>query len=893
MLDRFVEAVRGGASRALVVRGEAGVGKTTLLGYLARQANGCRVVSVAGVQSEMELAFAALHQVCAPVLDRLDAVPARQREALQITFGIDAGPVPDRFMVGLGILSLLAEVAAERPLVCLVDDEQWLDRASAQVLAFVARRLGEESVGLVFGARVPSDELAGLPELTIGGLPDDDARVLLDSALSGPLDARVRDRIVAEARGNPLALQELPRALTAAELAGGFGLPAEVALLDSIEESFRRRADGLPDEARRLVLLAAAEPLGDPGLVWRAAERLGIGAEAARPAADAGLVEFGVRVRFRHPLVRSAAYQSASAQERQEVHRALAEVTDPETDPDRRAWHLAQAAPGPDEAVAAELERSAARAEARGGLAAAAAFLERATTLTPDPAKRAERALAAAQALHHAGVPDGAIAMLAVAEAGPHDPLQRPHVDLLRAQVSLTMTRGGDAARLLLNAAKPLESVHPGLARATYLDALMAAMFAGHLAAGDCLTEAARAARAAPRPVHDPLPPDLLLDGLALRFTEGYAAAVPSLRRAVAAFDQPDLPPEELRWLWLAQVTAGNLWMEQVLDAVHHLDIARSSGALAMLPLGLAISLGAHVLTGDLAAAEVSLEATKAVAAVTGIPRGPYGEVLLAAWQGREAEVLALIQATNTEALRRGEGFGLIVAGFAKALLYNSLGRYRDAVEAAERAQDFPALMAVEPWGVLVELIEGAARSRQSVRAEAAFADLVATTQAAGSDWALGIEARSRALLRDGAHAEAAYREAIDRLERTKIRGELARAHLLYGEWLRRDKRRSEARARLHAAHDMFINMGMDAFAARAARELRATGETVRKRSPRTRTDLTAREAQVAKLARDGLSNPEIGVRLFISARTVQYHLSKVFTKLGITSRSQLDRVLP
>ena len=506
------------------------------------------------------------------------------------------------------MLSLLAEVAAERPLVCLVDDEQWLDRASAQVLAFVARRLGEESVGLVFGARVPSDELAGLPELTIEGLPDDDARVLLGSALSGPLDARVRDRIVAEARGNPLGLLELPRALTAAELAGGFGLPSDVALPDSIEESFRRRADGLPGEARRLVLLAAAEPLGDPGLVWRAAERLGIGAEAARPAAEAGLVEFGVRVRFRHPLVRSAAYQSASAQERREVHRALAEVTDPESDPDRRAWHLAQAAPGPEEAIAAELERSAARAEARGGLAAAAAFLERATTLTADPAQRAERALAAAQALHHAGAPDGAIAMLAVAEAGPHDPLQRAHVDLLRAQVSLTVTRGGDSARLLLNAAKPLESVNPGLARATYLDALMAAMFAGHLAAGDCLTEAARAARAAPRPVHDPLPPDLLLDGLAVRFTEGYAAAVPLLRLAVAAFDQRDLPPEELRWLWLAQVTAGNLWMEQVLDAVHHLDIAMSSGALAMLPLALATRLGAQVLMGDLSAAEVRLK---------------------------------------------------------------------------------------------------------------------------------------------------------------------------------------------------------------------------------------------------------------------------------------------
>jgi hypothetical protein len=489
VLDQLLEAVRGGASRALVVRGEAGVGKTALLEYLAGRASGCRVVSAAGVQSEMELAFAGLHQFCAPMLDRLETVPAPQREALDITFGLGAGAVPDRFLVGLGVLSLLAEVAAERPLVCVVDDEQWLDRASAQVL-----------------------------------------------------------------------------------------------------------------------LVAAAEPLGDPVLVWRATGRLGIGAAAVRPAAEAGLVEFGARVRFRHPLVRSASYRSASAQDRQAVHRALAEATDPATDPDHRAWHRAQAAPGPDEGVASELERAAGRAQVRGGLAAAAAFLERATVLTPDPAQRAGRALAAARASHHAGAPDRAIAMLTLAGAGPYDPLQQAQVDLLRAQLSLTMTRGGESVSLLLNAARRLEPLDPRLARETYLDALMAAMFAGHLAAGGALTEAARAARAAPRPVHDPLPADLLLDGLAVRFTDGYTAAMPILRMAVAAFDQRDLSPEELRWLWLAHITAGNLWNEQTLDTVHHVDIARGSGALATLPLALATRIGAHVLTGELSAADVLLD---------------------------------------------------------------------------------------------------------------------------------------------------------------------------------------------------------------------------------------------------------------------------------------------
>ena len=891
VLDKLLDDVRGGVSRALVVHGEAGMGKTALLEYVAGRASGCRVVSVAAAQSEMEFGFAALHQLCVPMLDHLDTVPAAQRNALNVTFGMEAGPVPDRFLVGLAVLSLLAEVAAERPLVCLIDDEQWLDQASAQVLAFVSRRLGTESVGLVFGARTPSAELTGLANLSVGGLADDDAQVLLGSVLSGQVDERVRDRIVAEAGGNPLALLELPRSLTAAELAGGFGMPGASALPGSVEESFRRRAAALPPEARRLLLVAAAEHLSDPVLVWRAAALLGIGANAARPAADAGLAEIGARIRFRHPLVRSAVYHAASVQERQQVHGALAEATDPETDPDHRAWHLGHAAPGPDEGVASELERSAGRAQARGGLAAGAAFLDRAATLTPDPARRSGRALAAAQASHHAGAPDRAIALLDLAEAGPYDPVQRAQVDLLRAQVSFTVTRGGDSVSLLLNAARQLEPVNPRLARETYLDALMAAMFAGHLAIGDGITEAARAARSIQMP-QDQVPADLLLHGLAVRFTDGYTAAMPLLRRAVTAFNQREIPPEQLRWLWLAQIVAGNLWDEQTLDTIHHVDMARDSGALATLPLALATRMGAHVLMGDLPAAALMLEAVNAVTESTGIPSAPYGALLLAAWQGRESEVLALVQATTAEALRRREGFGLIITGFAEAMLGNSLRRYEEAARAAEIARGYPAAMGEEPWGVLVELVEGATRSGQSVLANGAFRDLAVTTQAAGSDWALGMEARSHALLSVGAEAEAAYKEAIDRLDQTQIRGELARAHLLYGEWLRREKRRAEARSRLRVAHNMFAEMGMDAFAARAASELRATGETVRKRNPATLSELTAQETQVARLASEGLSNPEIGTRLFISARTVQYHLSKVFTKMNLTSRNQLSRAL-
>ncbi len=573
VLDRLLAAVRAGESRSLVVRGEPGVGKTALLEHLVEQASGCRVARAVGVQSEMELAFAVLHQLCAPMLDRLECLPAPQRDALRIAFGLSAGPPPDRFLIGMAALGLLSELAGERPLVCIVDDEQWLDSASAQVLAFLARRLGTESVGLVFGARIPTGDLAGLPELVVEGLREDDARALLDSALTGPLDARVRGQIIAEAHGNPLALLELPRGWTAAELAGGFGLPGAVPVSDSIsgaiEENFRRRIDALPTGTRRLLLLAAADPTGDPTLVWRAAGQLRVGAETAAPAVEGGLAEFDVRVQFRHPMVRSVAYQSASAQDRQAAHRALAEVTDPELDPDRRAWHRAQAAPEPDEDVAGELERSAGRAQARGGLAAAAAFLERGVMLTPDLSRRAGRALAAANTKFQAGAFDSAQDLLAVAEAGPLSEFEQARVDLLRAQLAFVTNRGADAPLLLVKAARRLEPIDTGLARATYLDALTASTLAGRLARpGGHTLEVARAASAAPRPLDEPRVPDLLLDGLAANFNEGYAAGVPFLRQALAAFGRGMSVDEELRWLWLTTLAALHLWDDERWDTL-------------------------------------------------------------------------------------------------------------------------------------------------------------------------------------------------------------------------------------------------------------------------------------------------------------------------------------
>jgi DNA-binding CsgD family transcriptional regulator len=894
VLDRLMEAVLGGESRALVVRGEPGVGKTALLEYVAEQASGFRVARAVGVQSEMELAFAALHQLLAPMLDRLERLPVPQRDALRTALGVNPGPPPDRFLVALAVLSLLSEVAEERPLICLVDDEQWLDRASAQILAFVARRLQAESVGLILAVRKPSDELTGLPELVVEGLSEGDARALLDSVLTGPLDARVRDQIVTETRGNPLALSELIRAVTPAELAGGFALPGAMPLSRTIEESFRRRLDALPAETRRLLQLAAADPVGEPSLVWRAAERLAIGTEAATPAVEAGLAEFGARVRFCHPLMRSAAYRSASLQERQEVHRALAEATDPQVDPDRRAWHRAHAAPGPDEEVAGELERSADRARARGGLAAAAAFLERASALTIDPVRRAQRLLAAAGAKRDAGALDVALGLLVAVEGGPLDELQRARVDLLRGQIALEQRRGADAGRLLVSAARRFEPLNAELARETHLEALGAAMTSDLDIPGGVL-EAAEAARAAPPGPEPPRAVDVLLDAFALRLTEGYAAAAPMLTRALELLLALDVGTDDGgRWLSLAGGRASVLVAVELWDAdachvlaTRQARFARDTGALVHLQLALSFLARSHLLAGELTTAALMIEEDRLIAEVTGNPRLGSAPMMLAAWRGQEALASELIDATSQEATARG----WTTNSYASSVLYNGLGRHDAARDAAWQ------IFERDPVGtgafLVPELAEAASRTGDVELVRAALEWLAERTRVTPNAWALGIEARVRALLSEGEAAERLYCESIERLGGTRVRVELARGHLLYGEWLRRERRRVDARKQLRTAHEMLATMGVDAFAERARRELLATGETVRKRTVETRDELTPQERQIAQLARDGLSNPEIGTRLFISPRTVKYHLRKVFIKLGIGSRNELERVLP
>ncbi|MFI7067573.1 AAA family ATPase [Kribbella sp. NPDC050124] len=895
-LAGLVTAARSGRSAVLVVHGEPGIGKTALLDFVADSARGTRTLRVSGVESQMELAFAGLHQLCEPLLDGVSRLPAPQANALSIAFGLTAGSPPERFLIGLAVLTLLSEAAGDEPLVCLVDDAQWLDRASTEALTFVARRLEAEAVVLVFGLRPDRNQESweGLPYLTLRGLPDDEAEALLESALIGPVDDRVRRRILAEAHGNPLALLELPRWWTTAELTFG-AQPAQPRTLTSrMEEVIRRQLEALPVESRRLLLTAAAEPLGDIHLLWRATALIGVGTDAAVPAQQAGLIELRDTVRFRHPMIRSVAYRFATVPERQAVHGALAEVTDPALDPDRRAWHRAHAAAGPDEVVAAELEHCADRALSQGGLAAAAAFLEQAALLTPNASARAERQLSAAESMLHAGTYEASLNLLAVAEHGPLGDLQRARIDVLRAQVAFASRHGNEALPQLLAAAQRMEPLDAERALDSYLDALTAALFAGRLASGPGPSEVAQAARSAPSSAARLRREDLLLHGVSVLFAESYPAAAPLLRRATEVFDSDQVSLEEgVRFMWLAAVVASDLWDERAWDRLtrRHLTITREAGALSALPLALNARVFVDLFTGELATAADLVEEIRVVTEAAETSFSPYGAIGLAAFRGREEHAFPLIAAALREVTARGEGVGVSLTNWARAMVCNALGRYPEAMAAAREAAAFPAELGVSNWG-LVELIEAAVRAGDRATAVAAFEQLYELTQASGTDWALGVAARSEAQLYDGTHAEDLYREATDRLERTAVRAELARARLLYGEWLRRENRRVESRSQLRAAHDALTAMGMDGFAERARHELAATGETPRKRTLATRLDLTAQELHIARLATQGLSNPEIGAELFISPRTVEWHMRKVFAKLGINARRHLRDAL-
>ncbi len=903
-LRGVLAAARAGDSRVLVLRGEAGVGKTALLQYLSTQTDGFLVTWVAGVQSDVELAYAGLHQLCVPLLDHLDALPGPQREALDVAFGLGAGPTPDRFLVGLAVLSLLAAAADTQPVLCLIDDVQWLDEVSVQTLGFVARRLLAEPVALVFGVRDDGTEvLPGLPAMPIGGLDDNGARELLETVMPGRLDEKVRDRYIAETRGIPLAVLELPRNLTAAELAGGFASGTHHSA-GRLEERFASRIKALPKPTRQLVLAAAAEPVGDAALFLRAAAHLGIPVDALGPAEDAGIIEFGPRMRFHHPLMRSAAYLAATVAERRAVHSALAVATDPASDPDRRAWHAANASAGPDDGVAADLEASAGRAHHRGGVAAAAAFLERAAVLTSDPARRGSRSLAAAQAKRDAAAPAAAHDLLATAELCPLTDLQRAQVTRLRAQMEFSRSRGGepgapqvaDAAAGLLAAARGLDGLDDELARDTYLEALAAAMFAGSCGEPGAIELVAGAARAAIGKItRIDRPIDHLLSGVADLIIDGPGAGSRSLRTALDLCcdqarrnDAGALSMLSLAFPIVQESVGGELWDEDVNRrmAVVMVRFARDTGALTILPSALAFRAGTCVLAGEFGSAMSYLDEADAISSATGYRPIKYHRLHLAAWRGSPAEAVGLIEAATAEGTRRGEGRLLDVAGFCSAVLYNGMGRYDEAYAAASRAVEYLNL-GFGGW-CLSELVESAAHLGELDVARDAARALQARAGPSGTDSGLAAVAKAQALLADDEQADRLFTEALTRYERGSAAAQLARSHLSYGEWLRRSNRRNDARTHLGRAHDMFTRMGAVAFADRARRELVATGAKVRKQPVASGDELTAQEAQIARLAADGLTNQEIGAQLFISTHTVEWHLRKVFVKLGVTSRRQL-----
>jgi DNA-binding CsgD family transcriptional regulator len=891
-IGNLLQAARDGEGGVLVLHGDPGVGKTALLDDTVHAAEGYRTVSAVGLEGEMEFPFAALQQLCAPILHFDVHLPDLQRNALSVAFGVSAGTAPDAFLIGLATLGLLSETAETQPLLCIIDDAQWLDSASAKALTFAARRASAERIAFLFAARTLDEGLAALPALQLGPLAHGDARNLMRSVIPGPLDERILERLVVETHGNPLAVIEFPRGLAPSQLAGGFGLPTALPLTKQIEQTFTRRLAHLSPDAKQLLLLASADPSGDPVLLSHAAQKMGIAQAAGQLLETHGLLEIGTGVAFRHPLARSAVYAAAGPQERRDSHRALAEAVNPALDPDRHAWHRAQAAIAPDDAVAEELERSAARARSRGGIAAGAAFLERAAALSSDPADRAKRALAAAKAKYEAGFLQEALQLIASVEDTEADERQHALAELLKGQVTLAARRGGEASPTLLRAARTLEPTDPQLARETYVEALSSALFAGSLAGTPSLIEVSEAALASPAPAVTGAT-DLLVEGIALWFTDSYAAGAPLLKQALAAF-LDDTSPQPLAALRLSMATwaAAELWDEEawIRLAEEQLSRARASGELTAVPSALGNRSIIHAMCGEFATAAALVEEQEAIEDAAGMAPTANGALWLPAWAGQETELQAMARVVSSDASARREGYALGVIGLVSAVLYNGLGRYPEATAAVRTAPEDAHRLAA-PIAAVVELVEAATLGGDRPLAERALRQLLERTEAAQSTWALATAARSTALLAEPEQQDALYQEAIDRSSTTRLRVDLARTQLLYGEALRRRGRRADARTQLRSAHSLLTELGTAAFADRARRELHAAGGRAENKPVGNRepvNDLTPKETRIARLAADGHTNREIAAQLFISPSTVEYHLRKSFRKLDVQSRTQL-----
>jgi DNA-binding CsgD family transcriptional regulator len=897
-LDALLDGVRAGISGALVLRGEPGIGKSSLLDYAVERGADLQIVRTVAVESEKTLGFAAVHQLLVPLLPVMDRLPEPQRQAIGVAFGLVSGPPANPFLLGLAVLTLLSDAAEVRPVLCVLDDAQWLDEESADALSFVARRLLADRVGMLFAVREttePDVRLHALPGLRIAGLPAPDAYGLLQASISRPIDAAVGERIVADTGGNPLAVVEAARELTPEQLDGRAPLPEPLPVGHRIEGLFVRRVRHLPPDTQALLLLAAADQPGRGARLWQTAAALAIPESAAVPAEAAGLVAFWPEVRFFHPLVRSAIYYAATPGQRRRAHRVLAAACD--LDPDGRAWHLAAAAAGPDERVAAEQEAAAERAGNRGGYAAAAALLERAALLTPDRGRQAERRLSAAEAHLLAGAVDRAGALLAEATGGLSDPRSSAQATRLDGRIRAACGCVAEAAAELVDAARRLAPLAPQEARDALLSALEATAFAGWAPCGTLLQEIARIAGDLP-PTGDP--PDsaanLLLQAYTARVSGGYAAAVPASRRAVEAFLAVDVDPDlTLRRMLLAAITAADLMDDGAAERLtaRWIICARERGALAKLASAVAFrSAFVDGPAGRLDAAREAESEAHDLAETTHNPAvvPPTGAhtMLTLALSGREAEARATAAAVARDAPNRGARGEMAMASYFLGVLEISLGNYDSAVRCLELAYtDDTPLVGTQ---ALPDLVEAATRAGQRDLAERALQRLDDRATATGTALALGLLARSRALLAVPAEARQQYEDALHLLDRTRAAPQIARAHLLYGEWLRRQRRRGEAREQLRTAHDMFDGMGLAAFAGRAAVELRATGERPRKREAGFPQELTPQEAQIAALVSRGEANREIAAQLFLSPSTVEYHLRKVFRKLGVTSRTQLTR---
>ena len=892
-IDELLAAARDGLSGVLMLTGEPGIGKTRLLEYAAAAAADLRVLWLTGVESETQLGFGALHRLLRPFLDRVPGLPGPQRDALSAAFGLDGTEPADRYLVGLATLTLLSGVAAEHPVLCLLDDIHWLDRESAEALAFTARRLHADALAFTAGGRIEAGAqaaFAALPVRRLGGLEPRDGQALLALGVAGSLDPVVARRLVAGTGGNPLALVELTAALSPEQLAGVTALPARLPVSRMLDAYFRAAISALPADARTLLLLIAAAEAEDAALIWRAAGTLGLTARAADAAVERGVLAREPRLAFRHPLLRSAVYAAADPAHRRQVHAALAIACGSAGDAERSAWHRGEAAAGADEEVAAALEAAAELARTRGGYSEQALFLSRAAELTAAPQRRAGRLLAAADAHLISGDPAAAEVMLDMA-AHLNDPVSRARALRTRAMIELFHIRVASVPAMLLDAVTELGGQDPRMTWDLLFGAMHAALIARENVSGTTLADVAKATAAA---WHDPdaagWSPDLLMEGLARRIADGHAQAAPVLRQALARLRAcAELKETGIPVSVLVSFAADELWdIEALRELADRLATAdRKQGALYALGHTLLVAAQGEIAAGRLAEADACYAEADDFFAATGFSAGgPVNRALLLAWTGREDELQTAMTGITYLAESLGQGHLRNWGLYALAIFDIGLGRYTSALGHAMKVyrEDPPGVGNL----VLPLIVEAGVRAGRRDAAAAALTRMTERARAAGTPWALGLLARCEALMNAGEQAEARYRDSVELLSQVPVALDLARTRLLFGEWLRRRRRRGAARAQLRAAYQAFDSCGAVPFAERARAELLATGEQVSKRALPAPGDLTSQERQVAILAASGNTNAEIASRLFITVSTVEFHLNKVFRKLGISSRRQI-----